>query len=262
MLGIRRKYSGIEKRLRLWSLPKELKRRLYLPDLQKDLSRDLQYFSSLYLYENYLPESIREHRRYFRAEKRGFGENAFHAMWFLLFEHFRPTTALEIGVYRGQTITLWKLLSQHFGFQCNVGCVSPFQAAGDAVSDYDNEVNYLDDVIKNHRHFGLSVPQICQQYSTNAEARKFIQAKQWDLIYIDGNHDYEIAKQDWEISCRSIAPRGLIVLDDSALGTEFAPPSFATKGHPGPSRVADEIDRAAFSEVLAVGHNRVFQRKN
>jgi hypothetical protein len=45
------------------------------------------------------------------------------------------------------------------------------------------------------------------------------------------------------------------------LSTLYRPPSFATSGHPGPSRIADEIDRNNFREILQVGHNRVFQRK-
>jgi len=33
--------------------------------------------------------------------RRGFGENAFHTMWYLLLEEFKPATFLEIGVFRG-----------------------------------------------------------------------------------------------------------------------------------------------------------------
>jgi hypothetical protein len=52
----------------------------------------------------------------------------------------------------------------------------------------------------------------------------------------------------------------VIVLDDSALGTAYRPPAFASGGHPGPSRVAAEIDRTGFREILRVGHNRTFRR--
>jgi hypothetical protein len=53
---------------------------------------------------------------------------------------------------------------------------------------------------------------------------------------------------------------GLIVLDDSASLTSYDPPAFATAGHPGPSQLAEEIDRSVFREVLRVGHNRVFEK--
>ena len=80
------------------------------------------------------------------------------------------------------------------------------------------------------------------------------------MIYIDGNHDYPVARADWELCAAQLSPGGIIVLDDAGLGTAFRPPAFATGGHPGPSRLAQEIDRRAFAEILQVGHNRVFQK--
>ena len=181
-------------------------------------------------------------------------------MWFLLFEELRPMRALEIGVYRGQTITLWKLLSRHFGFDCQISCISPFASAGDAVSRYEEEVDYFSDVQKNHHHFNLPLPEFCRQFSTSQEARGFVSQAKWDIIYIDGNHDYEVASQDWALCSRAMRPGGVIVLDDSSLGTDFSPPVFATGGHPGPSRIAGEIDSSQFREILSVGHNRMFER--
>src|ERR1700730_17134781 len=48
------------------------------------------------------PEEIREHRKYYSQNNRGFGEDAFHAMWWTLLAEYKPGVALEIGVYRGQ----------------------------------------------------------------------------------------------------------------------------------------------------------------
>ena len=96
--------------------------------------------------------------------------------------------------------------------------------------------------------------------STDRAAIEMITSRQWDCIYIDGNHDYEVVKADWTVCAASVRPNGLIVLDDAGLDTTFQPPIFATKGHPGPSRVALEIDRSQFQEILQVGHNRVFKK--
>jgi predicted O-methyltransferase YrrM len=88
-----------------------------------------------------------------------------------------------------------------------------------------------------------------------------IASRNWACIYIDGNHDYEIARQDWELCSEHLRPGGLIVLDDSGLTTSYVPHAhLATGGHPGPSRLTQEIDRARFREILQVGHNRVFQK--
>jgi hypothetical protein len=262
MLGLR---TRIKKRAAKASnaraLPDELKVPLTLAQLQeKNLSRTTAYLYCDYYFDNFLPKLFGEHRAYFVAGLRGFGEDAFHAMWFLLLEHFRPANALEIGVYRGQTITLMKLLSRHFNFQCDIGCVSPLSASGDSVSNYRNSLDYYQDVVQNHQRFDLPLPEFCRAFSTSQEGAKFIGSRPWHMIYIDGNHDYPVAKSDWDQCARSLAPDGIIVMDDSALHTDFRPPAFSTAGHPGPSQVVQEIDARRFKEIFAVGHNRVFQR--
>ena len=227
---------------------------------EQHLTRDQQYAYCVHYFDHFLPKSVLEHRRYFSQEGRGFGEDAFHAMWYLLFQEFRPRRALEIGVYRGQTVTLWKLISRLLGFECGIGCVSPFTSAGDEVSTYRPSLDYYQDVRANHDHFRLPLPDFCREYSTSPVAREFIHRHEWDLIYIDGNHDYDVAVQDWQVCSESVASNGIIVLDDSALETDYHPPRFATAGHPGPSRVAREVSEQRFREILAAGHNRVFQR--
>ena len=207
-----------------------------------------------------LPEPLRTHRAHFEAGGRGFGEKAFHVMWFLLFREFSPASFLEIGVFRGQTLSLAALLARQFKLDCSTQGISPFSAAGDAVSKYRRDVDYYDDTLKNFAHFSLPAPVLLKAYSTDEAARKLVASRDWSFIYIDGNHDYEIARQDWDLCAAHLSPGGLIVLDDSGLTTNYAPPIFATGGHPGPSRLAHEIDRTRFREILQVGHNRVFQK--
>jgi hypothetical protein len=207
-----------------------------------------------------LPKPLREHRAYFERGRRGFGEKAFHVMWFLLFREFSPESFLEIGVFRGQTLSLAALLSRQLKLNCFVQGISPFSSAGDAVSKYRRDVDYYDDTLKNFAHFSLPAPALLNAFSTDETAKKLVASRAWSVVYIDGNHDYETARADWELCTAHLQPGGLIVLDDSGLTTKYAPPVFATGGHPGPSRLAQEIDRTGFREILQVGHNRVFQK--
>jgi hypothetical protein len=138
--------------------------------------------------------------------------------------------------------------------------ISPFSSAGDSVSNYRGNVDYFEDTLANFKHFNLPSPQLVRMFSTDPEAGQFVGSKQWEMIYIDGNHDYDVARKDWELCCRHLKAGGIIVLDDSGLTTNFRPPLFATAGHPGPSRLAGEIDRTHFRELLQVGHNRAFQK--
>lgn len=207
-----------------------------------------------------LPGELRRHRRYFTKAQRGFGEDAFHVMWFLLFMEFRPTSFLEIGVYRGQVLSLASLLQRLTGKRGEIVGISPFESVGDSVSKYRKRIDYLADTRTNFAQFDLPEPTLLKAFSTDRSALNLIKTRQWDCIYIDGNHDYEVAKADWNACAAAVKPGGLIVLDDAGLDTAFDPPIFATKGHPGPSCVAAEINRSEFEEILQVGHNRVFQR--
>ena len=232
-------------------------------DWSRSLSDPTGFYEDCVIYfHKSLPETLRAHRRYFSAARRGFGEDAFHTMWFFLFERFLFKNFLEIGVYRGQTLSLIALLQQqHSLSDAEVWGISPFSSVGDSVSSYRNNVDYLNDTNLNFSHFGLKKPNLLKAYSTDPTALQLLKSRRWDAIYIDGNHDYEVARSDWEASAQNIKSGGVIVLDDASLDTSFAPPCYATKGHPGPSRLASEIDSAMFEEILRVGHNRVFQKK-
>ena len=88
---------------------------------------------------------------------------------------------------------------------------------------------------------------------------KAIQITQkWDLIYIDGSHDYEVVKSDVDISIMSLNDGGLLVLDDSSLYQDYYPEKIKTKtfaGHPGPSKVLNElIKNKEMNFLIGVGH--------
>lgn len=72
----------------------------------------------------------------------------------------------------------------------------------------------------------------------------------------------KVVRPDQDNCPGCLASGGVIVLDDVGLTSNFRPPLFATAGHPGPSRLAEEISHPPFAEILQVGHNRVFQEKS
>ena len=223
-------------------------------------SRNAKYKYFHHYFWNIAPEWLRKHRKYFSQNQRGFGEDAFHAMWYFIFNEFKPKNILEIGIYRGQTLSLFALLSKKFNINTNIHGISPFASVGDSVSKYLENIDYYSDVKKNFAYFNLKPPFFHKGLSTAKAMINLIQSQKWDLIYIDGNHDYEIVKHDFTVCSKQLNRGGLIVLDDASLYTDYKPSLYSTAGHPGPSKVALEIDSNLFDEILAVGHNRVFRK--
>lgn len=220
------------------------------------------YKEAVRFYHNCLSPEIVQHREYFKLEHRSFGEDAFHVMWYALFRAFRPASFLEIGVYRGQTLSLAALLMQHLGIVGEAAGISPFSSSGDSVSNYLNSINFYKDTLAHHAHFNLPAPTLTQAFSQEDIGIAAIRSQRWDCIYIDGNHDYEVARQDWEHCKEQLTDGGLIVLDDASRDGHYRPPAFAFPGHPGPTRIATEIAPSEFVEILRVGHNRVFRKRS
>lgn len=207
------------------------------------------------------PKKLQEHRAYFKQEARGFGEDAFHAMWFLLMREYQPLNCLEIGVYRGQVISLWGLITRELNLPCKIYGISPFTPAGDQVSVYLKNIDYKKDTLKHHNHFCIKEPLLLKAFSTDTDAQELIKTRLWNLIYIDGSHDYEVALADYEICKANLAEGGLLVMDDSSLYTDYHPPLFSFAGHPGPSCVVRDLAMKEMNFIGGVGHNNVFMKK-
>lgn len=242
----------------------------YLPDFDYELTfrnaietysdpnNLYRYFNQYFFYR--CPQIIRDHRAYFSQNDRGFGENAMHAMWWLLLLHHQPQQCLEIGVYRGQVLSLWALVAKYLHYSCTVYGISPFTNQGDSVSSYMQDIDYYSDVLANFDHFQLPSPILVKHLSADATAIEQISSKLWDLIYIDGSHEYDIVLADYQICQRYLRAGGILVLDDAALFTTYQPPLFAFAGHPGPSRVAVDYAMKEMQFLGGVGHNLIFEK--
>ena len=186
-------------------------------------------------------------------------------MWYLLFNTYRPKICLEIGVYRGQTLSLFQLLSRLYRFQSNIWGISPLNDEGDEESDY-LKINYKEDVNNNFDFFNLEKPNILEEYSTSEKSIDFIKSSNWDLIYIDGNHNYEVVSNDAKNAINSLSENGILVIDDSSLYTDFEYTNKninTFKGHPGPSKVFETMMRdKKLTFLFGVGHNNIFINKN
>ena len=235
----------------------------YLQNFDNSLLDTRNYYLQCFKYFNKFSSiQIKDHRFYFSQNKRGYGEDAFHVMWELLYDKYNFSNFVEIGVYRGQTISLISLLASIKKRDIEVYGLSPFNNTGDEVSNYIT-IDFLEDTIINFKYFNLKKPNLIKHYSTDQEAHEFIQNNKWDCVYIDGSHDYDIVKQDWEIASNSVKIGGIVVFDDSSLYLNYTNPFMSFKGHVGPSKFVEDLKSKGldeFKEILIVGHNRVFKK--
>jgi hypothetical protein len=202
------------------------------------------------------PQWLRRHRKYFTRQKRGFGERAFHAAWYEVITHFEPTTALEIGVYRGQVISLWQLIAEKHDIKMNIYGLSPMEDVGDSVSSYMS-LNYEEDIKLNFEKFCDTPPKLIKALSTDQSAIEFVKSKTWDLIYLDGGHDLDVVLHDYKLAVDNLRIGGILCMDDSSLFLDFQIDGIF-RGHPGPSKVVELYARTELRHIMTVGHNNFF----
>lgn len=229
---------------------------------------------------------LKAHRDWVEKNSWGFGDRAFHYMWYLTLRDDvlkRPEPKLlEIGVYKGQAISLWALIASQLQSSVQITAISPFESSKPwfaknrflnrmaqmiftvyrddvrSANLYDDD-NYLDCVHRIFSQFGLSAANVSfvRGYSQDQEVYAQVSGKSFDMIYIDGGHRYEQVAQDLDKYSRLVGPGGYLVLDDASCNQ---PGSKFWKGHESVSRAVDDWDAPGFTNVLNVGHNRIYKR--
>jgi SAM-dependent methyltransferase len=219
------------------------------------------YVAFLAHFKFWLDPNLKAHRRYFVREKRGFGEDPFHSMWLSLFEEFRFSNCLEIGVYRGQTLSLWRLLQEKLGIDGTVTGCTPLTELGDLYSKYST-IDYRADIHANFEAVGAKQPILIPFASQSPEAKQALDDSSFDLAYVDGSHNFSDVLEDIKTSKKILRPGGILVLDDAALYLGYTPMLGAFGGHDGPSRAAISGEVAGLNLLGTCGHNVVFQLPN
>lgn len=227
---------------------------------------------------------LAEHRRHVEAHQLGFGDPAFHAMWRGLMlaaaMRFGRVRALEIGVFKGQVISLWALLAKTLALPIQIAAISPL--AGSVAprpgfwsalryrvdrrfrEHIDNGNFYADDdyeaAIRGlFERFGLDFSAVAlhRGYSTDPLLRARLGEERFEVVYVDGDHSYEGARQDFLTYGPKVVPGGWLIADDASCDL---PGSRFWKGHPAVSRAVTVLPELGFRNVLNVGHNRIYQR--
>ncbi len=234
--------------------------------------------------ETWAHELLAEHRRHIEENKLGFGDAAFHSMWGRLIEaavrKHNKVRALEIGVFKGQVISLWSLLATAYVWPVEISCITPM--AGNPLpppglrhrlrliysrkyreqiknGNFYGEENYREIIKQLFARFELPLEKInvFRGFSTDEEILRQTQHMKFEVVYVDGDHTFEGAMHDLRHFGPKVVRGGWMVVDDAGCSL---PGSRFWKGHEAVSEAVEILPSLGFCNVLNVGHNRIYEK--
>jgi predicted O-methyltransferase YrrM len=180
--------------------------------------------SDLSTIENPIPLIARapefaETKRYFRdapSATRSLLNESSQALLYTVIRNQRPGNVVEIGTYKGGTSeTLCRALQANG--HGTLHTLSPFDAELFAANSqwWPSE---LQDLVQYY-------PMTSMEFFITSDTQKLV----FDLVLVDGNHDYEFANFDIQSAARRLTPGGFIFIDNvSQAGPFLAATEFLT----------------------------------
>jgi len=213
---------------------------------------------------NSLPENakLKEHRDWVEQNQWGFGDRPFHYVWKMLVEAMPQTfDFLEIGVFKGQVLSLIALLAKETGKTAKITGVTTLQNTPDERCKYP-QGDYLNWIHGAYKQFGLdfSNTKLVVGRSNDQHVLSHIGAFDYDCCYIDGNHDFSIVLQDLDNYSKRVRVGGFLVVDDASVGRLNVGNCW-----PGLDDVAAAVreyldPHPSFKFLFACGHLNAFQK--
>lgn len=225
-----------------------------------------------------------QHRKHVETNKLGFGDAAFHYMWYLLVQHigesFSHPKVLEIGVFKGQVISLWALIASQLNLEVSITGISPLKGNSLPKSKWIRrwkalissrfrqelksgnfylEDNYRAIIADFFEYFNLQSSQVrlIEGYSSSQWVIESVKNEKFVLIYIDRDHTFEGVTEDLKTYSSLLDINGFLVMDDASY---YIPGSAFWKGHETVSRACKIIPSIGFTNILNIGHNRIYQK--
>ena len=210
---------------------------------------------------------LKGHRDWVVQNDFGYGNRAFHWMWNLICKELPVDFKfLEIGVFKGQIVSLMSLLNAHHKKEGTIYGITPLTNAGDKYSKHP-EVDYEEHIQRIYQNFRLDASdlEIIQGFSNDPDVIEIAQEiGPFDVVYVDGCHDYDVVVSDIMNYGELLKPGGLMVIDDVSNYLKI-PDGLIRMDWRGLEDVSnaarDTIEKDEnFTELFAVGHNRIWKK--
>jgi len=213
---------------------------------------------------------LKNHRDYIVRTRRGYGNRSLHYLWELLVEQMPVQFKfLEIGVYMGQVISLVQLISNELKKEPHIYGVTPLSNDGDKYSKHP-DVDYRQIIAEVYAEFGLKLDRthIIEGLSTQMNIMIFVKGismpEGFDIVFIDGGHDYETVESDLKWYAPLVKVGGFLVMDDASNYLKMPRGLIRMDwfGLPDVSNAVRDVIEPddSFQHLFAVGHNRVWKR--
>lgn len=193
-----------------------------------------------------------------------FSELAFRYAWLIILNQL-PVNAklLEIGVFKGGTISLFRLISNHLKNNFEIFGLTPLSSTGDKFSNYQ-ESDFLQDIEFVHSLFELDVKDLnlYKGLSTDGVLKTEVRKNKFDLVYIDGSHDYDCVINDIDLTDEILNVNGFMITDDSSSGLSFPSGFIGFRGHTDVflALQQSEIVQNKYQHLFACGHIRCWKK--
>ena len=221
------------------------------PDFHKEIHE------SFIALVNNNPE-LKEHRDFVEQHIFGFGERSFLWLWKLIVhDMLLQFTFMEIGVFKGQILSLIELLAKYQYKEAKRIGVTPLDNSGIGwESDYSKDIEFI------HDKFGLSKDYvILKGSSVDPEIIKIAKSFKLDILYIDGSHTFEDAASDIKNYAPLIKPGGYLVIDDCACDFSMPFGFFTGIVEVTNAVFCSDIIKNEFEFICSVVHIKVWKRK-
>jgi len=213
---------------------------------------------------NQIPE-LKKHRDFIEESQLrfnmiyGHGHRSLQYLWKLLVDEMPSEFSfLEIGVYKGQILSLIEMLTKMSGKRSAINGVTPLFDPEFAPYDRGPFITNI------YKQFNLDQKNtaIFNGRSGDPEVIKKISSKApFDMVYIDGDHSYDGTVLDIETYGPMVQSKGFLIIDDCNTYKNMPDGLFS-----GIDTVSDavrnkvETDKS-FREVLTCMHVRVWQKE-
>ena len=206
--------------------------------------------------------ALKAHRDHVEKHAYGFGERCFLWLWKLIVDEMPPSFRfLEVGVYKGQILSLVRLLANMADKEATIYGLTLLSSFGGDGTTFPDE-DYAAHIRNLHDHFSLVHPLILHGDSTDPNMQELAEMRgPYDVVFVDGCHDYDYAYKDLTFYPNLVKKGGYLVVDDSACRKK-QPWGFFQGIASVCEAVASTIELdPQWEEIFCVVHDRVWRRK-